>query len=512
MGLFSNPEIVRNARAQLRLKRMGAAAGICAALSLVLIYSNAGNQHGFRGKGGGAETLFMTILSIQLVVMVIGGGIASLYAIQREKEQNTFDFQRVTRLSPWELTIGKLFGPPLTVYFVFVCLIPAALIGAVAAGVPWPMVLAAYVILILGSFAYQSVALLISLLLGRGTLIWAVLGYLVLLSMTANAGAGSMDFALGMLSPMYAPFMVQMKISNQLGAVSRQTDLFFGKAVPHALVLCILYLTVLAWLVPAIARNIKRDPAEYEVYSPMQALGLVFYVNLILFAFFKWSTATKWVLNGSNFNQASMSGLDEQEAMLSINVFLFYIYGFILLRNRSRMRRRLHSAKEAVSGWLEALWPAPYIFLGTLVVGAALVGVISRWRNPALEWNFSFAIFQVIFLACWLARDLQFLQWMNLRRGRKPLMMGVVYLAAFYVCVSILLASLHLTESPLASALIPSPALNPPAGAWATHSMRMALGLAGQAILAIFFVFLSRRKIVELQPHRSAPIPAAAGV
>ncbi|HYL63059.1 MAG TPA: hypothetical protein VE077_10600, partial [Candidatus Methylomirabilis sp.] len=438
MGLFSNPEIVRNARAQLRLRRMGAAAGICAALSLVLIYSNAENQHGFRGRGGGAEALFLTILWIQLVVMAIGGGIASLYAIQREKEQNTFDFQRVTRLSPMELTIGKLFGTPLTVYFVFLCLMPAALIGAGAAGIPWTLVLVAYVVLILGTFAYQSIALLISLLLGRGTLIWAVLGYLVLLSMTANAGNGGTEFAIGMLSPMYAPFLVQMKLSNQLESVSRQTDLFFGRAVPHALVLCILYLTVLAWLVPAVARNIKRDPAEYEVYSPMQALGLLFYLNFILFAFFQWGTATKLALNGSRFSQVSMSGLDEQEAMLSLNILLFFIYGFILLRNRSRMRRKLHSAREAVSEWVEALWPAPYILLGTLVVGAALVGVIAWRRNTALEWSLSFAIFQVVFLACWLARDLLFLQWMNLRRGRKPLMMGVVYLGVFYICVSIL--------------------------------------------------------------------------
>lgn len=106
MNLFSNPEILRNARTQLRPRKLLIAAGICAALSLAIGYGYGYSPDGLAGRG---ENSFLhIILIIQAVVLVIGGGIACLHAIQREKDQNTFDFQRITRLSPRELTLGKL--------------------------------------------------------------------------------------------------------------------------------------------------------------------------------------------------------------------------------------------------------------------------------------------------------------------------------------------------------------------------------------------------------------------
>ena len=95
MSLFTNPEIVRNARIQLRPRRMISAAALCAALSVTLIYTYLREPLGHL-LGGGSELLSKT-LWIQALVLVIGGGIASIHAIQREKDQNTFDFQRLTR-------------------------------------------------------------------------------------------------------------------------------------------------------------------------------------------------------------------------------------------------------------------------------------------------------------------------------------------------------------------------------------------------------------------------------
>src|SRR5437762_11294071 len=68
---------------------------------------------------------------LQALMLAAGGGIACINSIHREKEQNTFDYQRVTRMTPLELALGKLFGAPVFTYFVFLCLMPLALFGAV---------------------------------------------------------------------------------------------------------------------------------------------------------------------------------------------------------------------------------------------------------------------------------------------------------------------------------------------------------------------------------------------
>ena len=174
MNLFSNPEIIRNARIQLRPRKLLIAAGICIAVSVATVYFTlSGDRSGANGIYDGKE-LLVTILWVQALVLVFGGGIACLHAVQREKDQNTYDSQRLTRLSPWELTLGKLFGPPLMADLIFLCFLPAAIIGAVQIHASWTIVLITYVLLILGAIVFDALALVISLYLRRGTVTWAV--------------------------------------------------------------------------------------------------------------------------------------------------------------------------------------------------------------------------------------------------------------------------------------------------------------------------------------------------
>ena len=489
---------------------MISAAALCAALSVTLIYTYLREPLGHL-LGGGSELLSKT-LWIQALVLVIGGGIASIHAIQREKDQNTFDFQRLTRLSPFELTIGKLFGPPLMVYFVFACLLPAAIVGAVAGGASWQFVLAAYVLLILGAIVYMAFALVISLYLERGTATWAILLYIIIVTITA-AHTHSADFTIGPIGAFFGIDFAQQHswaLAHRFvpGPMSQLVpnpfmDRFFGFTVHHALVLLILYLTLLVWLVPAVARNIKRDPANYELYAPAQALGFLCYLNFILLAFFEWIPVNIERVGPERlFSEQShpFAPLNAQSTLLSINIALFFIFGLILLRNRVRMRRRLHGIEAAPTA-LESVWPAPYIFLGAILVGAAMILVIQWKRDPSLEWSLAVAIFRVIFFAVWLSRDLLFLQWMNLRRGRHPLPLGVLYLIAFYVCAGIIVAPLHLIQNPFTAIFLPTPFFALNTAFWTTHPAEWVVALIGQAAIALIFVFLQRQQIEELQPR-----------
>ncbi|HVA16410.1 MAG TPA: hypothetical protein VMV59_01725, partial [Candidatus Dormibacteraeota bacterium] len=285
-------------------------------------------------------------------------------------------------------------------------------------------------------------------------------------------------------------------------------DLFFGIPVHHALVLFILYLTILAWFIPAISRNIKRDPANYELYTPAQALGFLCYLNFILLAFSQLKTFRFFWATTPIFSTTSMPPFDVQSMLLTINIVLFSIFGFVLLRNRSRMRRRLHSI-EAGPIALESIWPAPYIFLGAILVGAAMIIVIQWKRDPSLEWSLTVAIFRVIYFAVWISCDLLFLQWMNLRRGRHPLPLGVLYLIVYYVCAGLVAGALHLTQNPFTAIFLPTPLFVLNSALWTTHAAEWLVALMGQAAIAVIFVFLQRRQIEELQPH-SSPIPADA--
>lgn len=160
---FSNPEFIRNARIQLRPGRMIAAAIICAVVSITIWASIVHTDVDFDVAGlHKAGAVFAFILYAQVSILLIGGGIYCLQSVNREKDLHTFDYQRVTRLTSLELAVGKLFGAPIAAYFIVICPMRVALLGAAQGHVPATLVVGAYIILVMGSISYHSLALLVS--------------------------------------------------------------------------------------------------------------------------------------------------------------------------------------------------------------------------------------------------------------------------------------------------------------------------------------------------------------
>lgn len=515
MNLFSNPEILRNARIQLRPRKLLIAGVICATISIVVGYVFFKGNVSVNGLpvSDRGDLLLHTILWIQAAVLVIGGGIACIHAIQREKDQNTFDFQRLTRLSPLELTLGKLFGAPLMVFFVFLCFLPAAIFGAAAGDASASIVLVAYVLLILGAIVYNSFALVMSLFLRRGTVTWAILFFLVFVGYSSSSNVFLAAYvALGSISPFVVIDLVKQNswsLASETISIGGRTfhppnpfhDVFFGAPVHHALVLFILYVTILAWLIPAVARNIKRDPTNYELYTPGQALGFLCYLNFILFAFFVWRTPQ---MSGPFVARPqSFTPLDIQSLLLSTNILLFFIFGFVLLRNRNQIRRYLHGGDPAPTARLET-WPAPYLFLGALIVGVAMILIIQWQRDPSLEWSLAVAGFRLVYFAFWLICDFLFLQWMNLRRSAHPLLMGVLFLGVYYACAIIVVGALHLGSNPFTAIFLPTPLFGLNTAAWSAHQAVLIGALIAQIAAGIVFMLFQRRALAELRPRPSS--------
>jgi len=516
-ALWANPELLRNARIQLRPGRTIAAAIICAAISLTIWYSFE-SRSAAQAVASDALEMFKFILQVQIFVLLIGGGIYELLTVHREKELNTFDYQRVTRLSSFELAVGKLFGAPILTYLIVLCLMPIAIFAAALGHAPLVLVIEAYVILLVGCIAFHVLALLISATLGRGVSAIAVLPYLVLVAATSinfftSEGPDLSPFAstwtVHQLNPFAASAMFERDTPRAL------SDLFFGVSVPHFAVLMVIYVTLIAWFFLAIVRNLKRDPTVYELYSPIQAFGFAIYLNLLLLGFFNWKAPLGQPIINSLGRIAGINTLPPhpvEEMLLFGSFWLFALLGIVLLRNRERVRQRIQVLGERAAGFWAALWPAPYVLAGMIIAGLGILELIRVYRDVSgADWDWGLALVSIAFFALWLARDLLYLQWMGLRRTRRPLASAIIYLIVFYTCTGIILGVAHVlfrpTAAPYSAALIPSGISSLSVADWAAHYQLWLIALAVLAAEALLFAFLQRQKLREfITPPVVAPV------
>ena len=517
-SMWSNPEFLRNVREQLRPTKVVATACICAALSLALGYavSHQNDRQLATGPAGwGIEVLEITFW-LQALMLAAGGGIACINSIHREKEQNTFDYQRVTRMTPLELALGKLFGAPVFTYFVFLCLMPLALFGAVMGRRPPLTVLAAYAVLLVASLAVHTLALLISLFTIRGSHTASILVLIAILGASFSNNNPSPHFRAQPFGPFYAAQVLQWgewepaRTENGFGS-SRldplwEEDTFFGQKVHHVPLLLVIDLLFAGWFLLALVRNIKRDPNYYEIYSPLQALAFAMFLNLLFVAFFQWRQSTP---------------IDGQTMLLTLNAAVFFLLGFGAIRNRERLRRILRT-REGGPGWLDFAWPAPLMVAGTvaavlLVVGGVYWGHSAYWASfPNVEWDLDLALFRALFFVAWITRDMQFLQWMSLRRAKHPLVMGALFLIIFYTCAMILMAPLGFFTRPDRTAFsaffIPSGTFELDHSKWILRPAIWSAAFLAQWLLTALFISLQKKTIDELNSPATAraatPIPA----
>ena len=126
------------------------------------------------------------------------------------------------------------------------------------------------------------------------------------------------------------------------------------------------------------------------------------------------------------------------------------------------------------------------------------------------------AVFRALFFVAWITRDMQFLQWMSLRRSKHPLVMGALFLIIFYTSVMILMAPLGIFTRPDRTAFsaffIPSGAFELDHSKWILRPAIWATAFAAQWLLTALVIGLQKKTIDELNsPAASlaaAPVPA----
>ena len=182
--------------------------------------------------------------------------------------------------------------------------------------------LIAYALLLVGSLVIHSFALLVSLLTIRGSHTTAIILILVALSTYSNIFMLTGNYLqLASLSPFYASDYVYRPVSVFGLTSPAMMDTFFKHQVTHFAVFIILDLCLVAWFLLALARNIKRDPNQYDLYSPLQSFGIIAFINFVLLAFVNWQSAPL---------------IDIQGALLTINGIVIGAVGLAQVRNRDR--------------------------------------------------------------------------------------------------------------------------------------------------------------------------------
>jgi hypothetical protein len=494
------PELVRNIRIQLRPRRLFAVLLISflGSVSAYIYYIDSANS-------GGSSGLLSFLVNVAVTVLAIGGGVYCLQSIHREMELNTFDYQRITRLTPLELVLGKLFGAPSLVYFIVLCLLPATLLAAYLSHLAVSTFFAVYIVLLLGSIALHALALSMSALVGRGNSAGSIILFLLLFYIFALLGANrDSTLALQGLSPYFVNQLLNPGVPpyQQLTALPAGQDLLLGHPVSHVLVLLVLYLTFTAWFLLGLVRNVKRDPAVYEIYSPLQGFCFILYIHLIVLAFFQWTRLRiTYVRAGIPQGTEYLVAPSQAELeFLAISLWLFILFGFALLRNRERARRRIHRLGAKASGIWAALWPAPYLLVGFMGTGFAMIAMIQHELHPDAGWSMDMALFEVCFLAAWIARDGLYLQWMNLRRGRRPLVTAIIYMIVFYSCAGALNAAFGWYKPTAHGAyLLPWSVFSINLKEWTSVRGAWIGALVALVLESLVFAALQRRELKELR-------------
>jgi ABC-type transport system involved in multi-copper enzyme maturation permease subunit len=497
-----NPEFLRNARIHLRRGRALTAAVICGVISVIVLEFL---DHGVMDGSG----ILTFVLYLQATVLLIVGGISCLQSVHREKELNTFDYQRVTQLAPLEVAVGKLFGAPVMAYFIALCLTPVALIGAVVGRIPFSIVLESYLILLLGCVAYHAFALVISSFWGPGSTAAAIILFLLLVFVSSidwfQAGG---IFSVHRLSPLCAPqlpgqYLTKARLAAAGQDYSGWEDSFLGTLLPHAAVAIGIYVTFTAWFLAALNRNLERDPLMYEIYSPNQALAFAFYLTLLTLGFFEWTMLREpLVAFGGLYSRPVVPPIGAIQDLLKIVFVIFFMLGLVLLRNRDRVRSQSQKVAERKFGVWAAAWPAPYLLVGAIAAGAGIVALVARYRPPGSYWNLGLPFFEVVFFAIWIIRDFLYLQWMALRRSNRPLVSGLLYLLVFYACASVTFAALGMFGAPggaaFTSVFLPTPLFSLDFSRWDSERALWILALTLQAGEALLFILLLQRRLRHL--------------
>ena len=381
----------------------------------------------------------VSLVMMQLALLTFWSLLAGAQGISGERERKTWDFQRTTRLTSWELTLGKLLGGPVLAYFIVLICMPMTLLAGLKGALgPWNMI-SIYLVLLSSGLFIGLCGLWISSLLesrGRGVGVVGAVGIYGLMSMFMGM-RNSILPGLSAFNPLTA--LTPLSRIDDLRGYS--SPVVFGHAVSWLAMTLLLYTTFGAWLVLMLVRNLKRDLDQVRPLSRWQAVGCAAFLNFVVYALFD-----------PHGPDAFTNPHEFIAMMVGVNTFVLFAVGLATLSPHERLKVwwRQRQAKQA-SLFAEDGLPWPWMALSAVVAFALLIWGTYAWGNAfTFDRNMLGAgAVQLLCLLIFITRDILFLQWCRLTRLRSPLMKGVLFLLLYYASVGVIYAVLRLPSASL---------------------------------------------------------------
>ncbi|MCZ6877190.1 MAG: hypothetical protein O7G29_03510 [Acidobacteria bacterium] len=428
-NFFSSPEIIRYLRSEARRGRLVTGL-VTANLIAFAIYLMATQSEDL------GETLVTVLFMVQGVLLLVYGTVRTTASVLAERTERTWDFQRLTPLSSWELTWGKLIGAPVFPYFLLLSLVPWVVLGvSLSAAVGWGELLVSYLKLLGIGFAVLSLGLLFSAYHDRDsrthatTAGGAILGFFGFQYLTMLDGT----------SPMISFYGWQISLE------------LFAPASAAAFGL---------WFLAGAKWRIGEDLQEPDYFWRFPAFLLFTYLYLL-------GLIQEPAWNGGHY-------------VLLLGLPLIAVYGAALGSPFGPHELRRWSLCQSVPDKLNQS-PSWAKGLAALFGLALLSFFLGSPSEPASSWF-------LILLPAFAARDLAFVQWCKLGQLRRPEVVAVVYLTLAYALPSLVLVSFEVENGFFLFAPVPQ--------ADTTLFLTVLPGL-GQAAVMTFLLRARIRKLVE---------------
>lgn len=495
MAFWNNPEFIRYLRAETRAPR----AILMAVLALVVcgLVGLACWTAADQDLGRFFRLFHYWLVGFQFGALGIWCASACGQAISRERDLKTFDFLRTTRLTAGELVVGKALGAPIMAYFAVGCTIPISVAVGLLGGISASTLLGIYLLMLTFGLFVSVLGLWVSMLVEKSSAAVAV--FAALLPLTLGLGFTQTLFAgFGALSIFPA-------ISRLYGADPmslRAAPTVFGHPVSYWILTVFLYVTLGAWLVLMLRRNLKKEREGVRLLSRWQAIALVGYLNVLYYAFLDVRRMPAKLPDMALREVVGITPEGVAVVAVALNAGILFLVGAAMIGSKEKLRVwwRRHRAGEA--GYFAAdglVWP--WLVVGAFVAYALLAAEALGLRSAIAlaDWKLGTAALALLDFLVFVTRDVLFLQWCSLTRLKRPLLKGFLFLWLYYVAAGIVASVAGLASASawttIRGLLMPWQMLIP-GGTGFVEAHASYVGMVGlQAVVAAFLVAVITRRL-----------------
>ena len=501
----TNPELLRYVRSELRPARV-AVIVLSTLLGALLMASFVFQQNGDHVVSADYwHNVCLALFTAASIILVLWSLLNVSQSVVSERTHRTFDFWRTTRLSSLTLAIGKLFGPALGPWLLYVTILPVLLLTGLLAGFRLSAVMGSYVVIALFNAALSAIALCGSARAqdARRATVFMLLAVIVLLPML-NVSVGTHHGAIGgnawsALNPGAA------SIAWMEGTVLRVS--LFGVSVPSLLVTVLLSLAVIGWCLVALVRCIKFEPDQISLFSPVQVVGVSASILLFVYGAFRpvapWVTAPNITSDDLEIGQLTLQSLIASGIGAAIGCLYFTVNSTLLTRDNLRQQLR---KRPSIDVALRTI--APWVATGLVALFAAVLalnGYRRMFAGATPQWFSLIAMY--LSVIAYVVRDGMFLQWMVSQKVKAPVLKGSALLVFYYVASVVVSAVMAGPENMLQMLRWLVPYVDVPMHPQATASWMIVPLLVppiATAALLAFGVFRSVRKTSQAAALASA--------